>query len=207
LADESSNRRVAVRIGIISDLHGNVAGLASAIERMGPVDELLCAGDMVEESRFDNGVIELLRDRGARCVLGNHDLNFLAGYRSRGGRATGADPELVAWLAEQPIRLELEVAGRLLLMTHASPCWPGTQYVYPHSPEVQRLAEVAADFVVLGHTHTQMARQVGEVLVVNPGSAGLAQDPGNGRRLSYAVLDASDGSVSFEDYVVGRSAP
>ena len=196
-----------MRIGIISDLHANAAGLVVALERMGPVDELLCAGDMVEESRFSNDVVGLLRERGARCVLGNHDLNFLTGYRSRGGRATGADPELVEWLGDQPRRIELTVAGRVLLMTHATPTGPGFQYLYPHSPELHRLAEVAADYLVLGHTHTQMVRQIGPVLVVNPGSAGLAQDPGNGKRLSYAVLDATDATVALEDYVVERLVP
>jgi len=189
-----------LKIGIVSDLHANAAGLAAALARMGPVDELLCVGDLVEESRFSNEVIALLRDRGARCVLGNHDLQFLAGWRRRGGQATGADPELVAWLAEQPLRVDLEVAGRVLVMTHASPCEPYTQYVYPHSPELQRLAEVEADYVVIGHTHTRMAREVGSLLAVNPGSAGLAQDPANGKQLSYAVLDAATGHVTFDDY-------
>lgn len=193
-----------MRIGIVSDLHANAAGLAAALERMGQVDELLCAGDMVEESRFSNDVVALLRERGARCVLGNHDLNFLAGYRSRGGRATGADPELVEWLGDQPRRIELAVAGRVLVLTHATPHGPGFPYLYPHSRDLALLADVEADYLVLGHTHTQMARLVGPVLVVNPGSAGLAQDPGNGKRLSYAVLDATDGSVAFDDYLVER---
>jgi putative phosphoesterase len=189
-----------VKLGIVSDLHANAAGLVAAIERMGRVDELLCAGDLVEESRFSNEVIDVLRQRGAHCVLGNHDRHFLAGFEARGGWATGADPELVGWLAARPTRLELEVGGHKLVMTHASPCEPGYPYVYAHSPGLQRWAEVAADYVVVGHTHAQMARRVGEVLVVNPGSAGLAQDPGNGRRLSYAVLDAATGEVTFDDY-------
>ena len=72
-----------MKIGIVSDLHANAAGLAAALARMGPVDELLCVGDLVEESRFSNEVVTLLRDRGARCVLGNHDLQFLAGWHRR----------------------------------------------------------------------------------------------------------------------------
>lgn len=195
-----------VKIGIVSDLHSNAVGLAAALDRMGPVDLLLCAGDMVEEFRFDNELIGLLRERDAHCVLGNHDQWFLHGWNKRGG-IPGADPELVAWMEARPKQIELEVAGRLLLMTHASPCPPYDQYVYAHSPELKRLADVRADYIVLGHTHTQMARQVGEVLVVNPGSAGLAQDPKNGRQLSYAVLDAASGEVSFDDYRVPATSP
>jgi predicted phosphodiesterase len=69
-----------MRIGIVSDIHGNVAGLSCALERMGDVDGLLCAGDMVEEFRFSNEVVGTLRDRGARCVKGNHDIGMFAAH-------------------------------------------------------------------------------------------------------------------------------
>jgi predicted phosphodiesterase len=61
-------------------------------------------------------------------------------------------------------------------MTHASPIAPHTQYVYPGSPDLKRFAEVDADFIVIGHTHVQMAVRVGRALVINPGSAGDARD-------------------------------
>ncbi len=36
--------------------------------------------------------------------------------------------------------------------------------------------------------------------MINPGSAGLAQDPRIGRRLSYAVLDTHTRDVRFDDF-------
>jgi len=38
-----------VRIGIVSDLHCNFAGLSQALDRMGDVDELICLGDSIWE--------------------------------------------------------------------------------------------------------------------------------------------------------------
>ena len=55
-------------IGIVSDIHCNAEGLRQALQRMGPVDELLCAGDVISEYRFSNDVVELLRERQARIV-------------------------------------------------------------------------------------------------------------------------------------------
>ena len=78
-----------MRIGIVSDIHGNARGLALALERMGTVDELLCAGVMVEEFRFSNETVEILRDRDAKCVLGNHDLGMLAPHGGRARSASG----------------------------------------------------------------------------------------------------------------------
>ena len=128
-----------MRIGVISDIHGNVAGLGRALERMGDVDELLCAGDVVEQFRFSNEAVALLRERGARCVLGNHDLVLLSPHGERARSAAHIDPDLVQWLAEQPTSLELDVDGKRLLLTHASPFAPYTEYIYPHSPDLQRM--------------------------------------------------------------------
>ena len=191
-----------MRIGIVSDVHGNAAGLARALERMGDVDELLCAGDIVEEYRFSNEVVAMLRDRGARCVKGNHDLGLLGPYGTRAREAPHVDAGLVGWLAEQPLMIETTVNGKRLLMTHASPFAPHNQYVWRHSAELKRFAEIDAEYVVLGHTHTQMAVRAGSALVVNPGSVGHAQDHSNGRRLSYAILDSSTDEVVFDDYDV-----
>jgi putative phosphoesterase len=191
-----------VRIGIVSDIHGNLDGLSCALERMGDVDELLCAGDMVEEFRFNNEVVALLRDRGARVVLGNHDAGLLSAHGERARSAAHVDPALVAWVAEQPLSIDVTVAGKRLVMTHASPCPPHTQYVVPRSPELRRIAEVDADFVIIGHTHAQLVERVGRPLVINPGSAGQARNQHNGRRLSYAVLDVDSEQVEIDDYLV-----
>ena len=63
-------------------------------------------------------------------------------------------------------------------------------------------ASLDARFVLYGHTHMQVARRVGDVLVVNPGSAGDARDHANGRRLSFAVLDTDTEAVAFTDFTV-----
>ena len=48
-----------------------------------------------------------------------------------------------------------------------------------------------------------MVERVGRALVINPGSAGEARDPGNQRRLSYAVLDTSQDAVFIDNYELG----
>jgi putative phosphoesterase len=193
------------RLGIVSDIHCNVDGLQLALDRMGDVDELLCAGDSVHEYRFSNEVIELLRDRGARCVLGNHDVGILSPHGQRARSNPSVRSANVEYLASQPVKIEMDLGGKKLLMIHASPFAPHTQYVYAHSPELKRFAEVEADYIVIGHTHAQMAQRVGRPLVINPGSTGEARDHSNGRKLSYAVLDTDTDVVSFDDFLVGDS--
>ncbi len=80
-------------------------------------------------------------------------------------------------------------------MVHGSPFEPHNEYIYPNSPSLSRLATIDADYVILGHTHYQMAERVGRTLVINPGSAGEARDARNAFQLSYAVLDTETDEV------------
>jgi len=179
-----------VKIGIVSDVHCNHAGLLRALEILGDVDELICLGDSIYEYRFSNEVVRLLRDRGARTILGNHEEGFLGPQGVRARQPEWIDGSLLEWLGKQPKRLELNIGGKKLLIVHSTPWEPRGAYVYPHSSLLTRFGEADADFVLYGHTHHQLVRRIGNVLVVNPGSAGEARDGSNERQLSCAVLDS-----------------
>ncbi len=191
-----------MKLGIVSDLHCNIAGLQKAVALMGPVDELLCLGDSIYEYRFSNEVAAFLRDRGVRTILGNHEEVFFGPGGERARQASWIDPELMDWLGAQPRLCRFECGAKRVLMAHSTAWEPYGAYVYPHSPEFRRFGEVDADFVLYGHTHVQVAARVGRVLVVNPGSAGDARDHANGRRLSCAVLDTEAETVAFTDFTV-----
>jgi putative phosphoesterase len=171
---------------------------------MGDVDGLLCAGDAIFEYRFSNEVIELLRKRDARYVLGNHETVLLGPLGVRARSAPSVRAGTLAYMQSMPLQLDFQVNGKRLLMVHASPFEPHDQYLYPGTRELQRLAEIDADYVVLGHTHAQMAQRIGRALVINPGSAGDARDHANGRRLSYAVLDTGSDEVPVRQLRAGR---
>ncbi len=189
-----------MKLGIVADVHCNIAGLRQAIELMGQIDELICAGDAVYQFRFSNEVLALLRERNARYVLGNHE-RVLLGHWGEGARSRdGVDPELLAYMAGQPYSIETQVNGRKLTLVHGSPFDPHDEYLYPNSPNLQKLAGIEADFIILGHTHYHMALPVGRSLVINPGSAGESRDHRNGFRLSCAVLETETGEVKFHHY-------
>jgi putative phosphoesterase len=189
-----------VRVGIVSDLHCNVVGLSEALRLMGDIDELLCLGDTIWEYRFSNEIVHLLKDRGAQVILGNHEEGFFGPHGARARARDGIDPELMDWLAAQPHRIEREIAGKRLLLVHSTPWEPRGAYIHPESAQLARFAEADADFVLYGHTHQQVVRRFGGVLVVNPGSAGDARDNRNGRLLSCAVLDLASEEVEIIDF-------
>jgi putative phosphoesterase len=189
-----------MKLGLVADVHCNVEGLRLALDRMGPVDELICAGDAVYQFRFSNDVMALLRERSARYVLGNHERVLLGSWGEAARAAPEVQRDLLDYMAGQPHEFETRVNGRKLVVVHGSPFDPHDEYLYPNSPNLQKLAEIDADFIVLGHTHYHMALPVGRALVINPGSAGEPRDHRNGFQLSCAVLDTGTGEVVFHHY-------
>ena len=189
-----------MKVGIVSDVHCNIGGLRRALALIGEVDELFCLGDSIWEYRFSNEVVAVLKERGARTILGNHEEGFFGPQGTRARSRDGIDPDLLGWLGARPHRIELDCGEKTLLAVHSTPWEPRGEYVYPHSTLLDRFADAEADFVLYGHTHHQLVRRVGRVLVINPGSAGDARDPGNGRRLSCAVLDTESSEVRLIDF-------
>ncbi len=190
-----------MRIGIVSDVHCNHEALRIALDRMGDVDELLCAGDSVYQFRFSNEVMQILRERGARYILGNHEDVLLGKWGDRARSAGWVRADDLAYMAEQPSRLTTTLpGGKSLVMVHGSPWEPHNEYIYPNSAPLARFAEIDTDYAILGHTHYQMAERVGRTLVINPGSAGEARDARNHFRLSYAILDTDTDEVLFDDF-------
>lgn len=188
-----------MKLGIIADLHCNHRALEIALERMGPVDELLCAGDAVYQFRFSNEVMRLLRERNARYVLGNHEETLLGQWGVHARAASHVDRRELAYMSARPDRIQVRVNGKRLLMVHGSPFEPKYEYLYPNG-DFGRFRDLDVDYVILGHTHFKMTARAGKTLIVNPGSCGEARDHRNGFLLSAAVLDTQTDEVTFIDF-------
>jgi putative phosphoesterase len=189
-----------MRVGIVSDIHCNARGLAQALAQMGDVDEVICAGDTIYQYRFSSDVVRMLRERGAHTIQGNHEEVFLSPHGERARSSPAVDQRELAWLAQRPLDLRVQVNGKSLYVVHGSPWEPRREYLYPHSETLSRFQDFDADIVILGHTHYQMVERVGHTLLINPGSAGESRDSRNGFQLSYAVLDTETDEVTFGNY-------
>jgi putative phosphoesterase len=194
-----------LKFGIVSDIHCNAAGLERALELMGDIDELICLGDSIWEYRFSNEVARILKQRDAHTILGNHEETFFGPLGERARARDGIDGDLCEWLADRPHRIELEAGDKRLLLIHSTPWEPRGAYIHPEDARLARFAEAKADFVLYGHTHRQVVRRFGKVLVINPGSAGDARDHHNGRMLSCAVLDTASEEARIIDFADPRS--
>lgn len=192
-----------MKIGIISDIHCDARSLQRALEEMQPVNRVFCAGDLVLQYRFSNEVLDIVRQRGIIAVKGNHEAAILS---SAGAalRASGAiRPDNLTFLKSLPTILEMEIDSKQIVVMHTSPLdptgggrdlrdglAPDNTTAHPAGP-TNHLPESKADVLIVGHTHRAIITQVGQTLLINPGSLGQSRDPDNPHLRTYAVLDTS----------------
>ena len=186
--------------------------LASVLESAAreAVQMLCLTGDFVGYYYDPARVIQMLEDWRFHAVRGNHE-DILFDVLENSGLAPGCRrkygsgidhairnleaPEL-GFLAELPRSLQFDLDGKSILLAHGAP-WETDVYVYPDSDEKlwARVASYDADYIVLGHTHYQHARQIAGKLVINPGSVGQPRDRKPGA--AWAILETETGALEF----------
>ena len=121
------------------------------------------------------------------CVVGNHedmlarlmrDPSLEDDFRLRFGSGLSVAMNVLtapqhAYLAALPTRSVIEIDGKSLLLCHGTP-WDTSEGPNPESDPSTflRCAESGTDYVVMGHTHCQMAELVGSTLLINSGPWG-----------------------------------
>ncbi len=190
-----------MRIGLISDVHGNLIALERVLEELNSCDEIYCAGDVVGYYPFPNEVVEVLKGYGVRSVMGNHDYAVVTGdfsgfnpYAEEAGRWTRERlrPENLEWLAELPIKIETEWFD----MYHGAPAEDEMAfeiYLFPEDPMIEDFVETLGKSIVVGHTHVQFLKYFGDRFFLNPGSVGQPRD--GDPRSAFAIFDTESGKV------------
>jgi putative phosphoesterase len=187
-----------MRVGLVSDIHGNKVALDAVLEGMPAVDTLVCAGDVVGYNPWHAACVDAVREQSMPTILGNHDravvgddsfgFNSQAGAGVRHARETLGQAQM-EWLRTLPD--ERTVCDGRVKLVHGHPDDPD-RYTFPEEFAPGLLGE--EDVLVLGHTHFQHHAVFEEGIVVNPGSVGQPRD--GDPRAAYAVLDLDEMSVT-----------
>ena len=192
------------RTALISDIHGNHAGLMAALEdiaRQG-CDRIVCLGDLVEGGPADDAVVEEIRNRAIPSVRGNHDENNDVPLTEASRR----------FLASLPERLVEEGT----LYVHISP--RAVNRKINHEVEAWNVfEETEFDLMFVGHAHIpfifgERCEHHGEATrhefeynrpfplgrdryIVSVGSVGYGRDSVG--KIRYAIHDREAGTVEL----------
>jgi predicted phosphodiesterase len=185
-------------LAALYDIHGNLPALEAVLAevRRAGVSHLVVGGDVVP-GPMPGECLERLRalDIPTLFIHGNGERIVLTAMS--GGEisevpeifraaihwnAAQLDASTAAWMASWPLIARCDVSGiGAALFCHATP-QNDTDIFTRQTPAealAGRFAALDADLVVVGHTHMQFDRVVGDVRIVNAGSVGMSfQGPG-----------------------------
>ena len=205
-----------MRVAALYDVHGNLPALEAVLADV-PDDALVVIGGDVAAGPWPGETVERLRHLGdrARWLRGNADRELGSPPEPREG---GSPPEVTEWVQRQlsdeqlafvtglPERQSVDVDGLgRVLFCHATPR-SDEELLTRISPDERWAATLSCvdeGTVVVGHTHVQFERRVGETRLVNAGSVGMPyeQEPG-----AYWALLGPDVELRRTAYDVNAAA-
>jgi putative phosphoesterase len=181
-----------VRVALISDIHGNLTALDAVLDELAAeeIDRVACLGDVASDSPQPCEVLGRLRALQCPVVMGNADAEVLGLIPVSGAPEMRMVSEAALWCADRlnaderafmasfERRVEIAVANWSLLLFHGSPSDFNAK-ILPSTPDDslrETFASFSAQVMAGGHTYLQMARQIDEAMLINPGSVGMAYD-------------------------------
>jgi putative phosphoesterase len=200
-----------MRVLLVADIHGNWPALQALKEQH---DVCFCLGDLVDYAVEPAPCIDWVRRNAQFAVRGNHDhgvaqdirVNGRNGFKYLSGvtRLVTRDrlnPQEVRFLAGLPVTKVVTIDELRFLLVHATPRDPLDEYA-PSDVEfwTRRLVGVDADVICVGHTHIPYVLEVGNKLVINPGSIGQPRD--GDPRGAYAVVENRRVEIKRFEYPV-----
>jgi putative phosphoesterase len=210
-----------MKIGLIADIHGNQHALTKVLSQLylERVDLILCAGDLVCYGSQTNQVLDLMRSCAIPCVTGNYDAAVAWNLPSASNKPSSPATEALKqtaldwakrnvhskhrdYLRGLPWMLSYYLDKLRIVVIHAG-LQQLDEWYSPEEPAhlCQLAAQMAADVIVLGHTHQPFVCEVEyapgrKTLFVNPGAVGRSLD--GDTRSAYATLQTATRDVQLK---------
>ncbi|MCH2162770.1 MAG: metallophosphatase family protein [Phycisphaerales bacterium] len=154
-----------MRFGIISDVHGNLVALRAAIAALDQVgyDQMICLGDVVGYGPDPAECLDLIDDRDAITVAGNHEEALCRPAIASGFNEIAR--EAINWTRNHLITARPELMGRVsrlpgmayfgdrVMCVHDSPAPGGCGYLFDGHSAAHAFSGVDAKICLVGHTH------------------------------------------------------
>jgi predicted phosphodiesterase len=159
-----------LRYAVFSDIHSNLEGLEAVLAEADrcEADTLLCCGDIVGYNADPAACVDLVRQRGARCIRGNHERGLVDLESGRTPNmnplameallytAEALDDERRRWLVSLPDILKVDDCFYLF---HGSPADPD-EYIFDPFEAAYAFKSLLSDYpppanflCFIGHTH------------------------------------------------------
>jgi len=194
-------------IAVVSDIHGNLPALHSvlnAIDGLG-CDRIISLGDVTGYYAEPGKCLDLLIERNAIQLLGNHDEYHVSGNACPRSKLVS---ELIEhqrkFLTNEHIKFLSGLKPRYneeeSLFVHGGWENPIDQYLYRVSSDI---LPGSGKYYFSGHTHVQILAHFSTKTYCNPGSVGQPRDGDS--RAAFAVFNGNDITLHRVEYDIDQT--
>jgi diadenosine tetraphosphatase ApaH/serine/threonine PP2A family protein phosphatase len=215
-----------MRTLLLSDIHANAVALEAVLaDAAGQWDRLWFLGDLVGYGPDPNECIDMLRDKAALALSGNHDWAVLKKLDME--EFNPEAKQVVNWTRQTLGEAQRDYLNGLppliieadFTLAHASPRHPVWEYILDMQTALENFDFFDTPYCLVGHSHVPALFELhdaavlngyvagaGEVvelglrrLILNPGSVGQPRD--GDPRAAYAVIDQKAMTWTFHRVV------
>ena len=202
-----------MKIGIISDIHGNHYALKEVLKvaKRDGIEKIFFLGDIVGYYYHPEKALAMLSEWSCEFIKGNHEEILQNLYNKKidseiikkkyGSAHSQAlkiiNDETLNWLFSLPIQKSITIDNVSFQLNHGSP-WDINEYLYPDTPieKLEKCNSEVHDFVLIGHTHYQFSFKCKKSILINCGSVGQSRQKGG--IANWAVIDTKDKSFELK---------
>ena len=198
-----------MKIGIFSDIHGNIYAFEKVYKKLiaEKCDQYIFCGDICGYYYAQNDIVEMLSGfKNLISVVGNHDRKFLEclsdeellhDYSRKYGKSfielkENISMDSLRFLESLPEKYIDE--SHSFAVFHGSPWNNLNEYIYP-TDSIDKFSQLPYSYVILGHTHYPLDKSINDVQIINSGSCGQPRDCSDP---SYAILDLVSSKVEIK---------
>lgn len=208
-----------MKIGIISDIHGNVKALKAVLEQLEEqnIDKIICLGDLVGGAPMSEAVVQTIKNMGDKVITvsGNREKYIIEGMpkvvhdekmkiseeqlkRNEWvkNELSSSSKKFISNLLKERI---YEIEGKKIYIAHYPMNKDGNYRIHIKEANLEEnemmFEGIDADIFLYGHTHRGVYNSKNSKIYINPGALGC---PENTNHAPYGVLNINHGKAEYK---------
>lgn len=210
-----------MRVAVLSDIHGFSPAFETVLaelDRTGPYDEIVVAGDLFEAGPCPDTVLELLQARGYPAVMGNTDFEIMRASEQGDSEESTLyaldqiGPGGVAYIAALPMSYRISPPGGNapdddLLVVHANPhnLYDRLDPAYGDDELKELIGDVPCAAIAFGHYHVCFRHKIDGRLLLDVSAVGNPKD--GDLRCKFGVLTWNEAQRKWDAELVKLPYP
>lgn len=212
-----------MKIGIISDIHGNAKALAEVLKELKNrnINKIICLGDLIGGAPMSEQVVNAIQDikDNAIIVRGNREEYIINGIpeivHDEKIKMSQEQLKNIEWVKDElstqsikfikklPKEKMLKIEEKSIYISHYPMQEDGTfrKHIKEASVEENEIMflGIDADIYLYGHTHKEVYNYKNGKMYINPGALGCPNDT---NKAPYGILEINEGEIKYEQLYV-----